>query len=356
MLKTALTLLLFLAPVSLLAQSSPGPRLESAITVWLSGDDATSLPALSALAHEGNETAAIFLARIERSSSLTSDYVQGLTRAERIGLFRSPGGLSGQSWLAVLQTTNPLAQAFLESKSVKTRLDGLIRLMELGERRASLVAYLAYYRGGVVAPFIRRSAETGLPPELELIAEGIRRVNQNEVVAGWRQTMGVNWLHPIQLPNNVTAGILGEDPAKRWEVSTILNATLLPPLGRKETNSLINGFVLAGLPDPQLPIPVIDAWLSQSPATNRIHQTCAQICPAETGACSRAVYAQIPLFAGIALGSPMETLIPDARYFSSPRATLDLAAIWANKSLDHVRALQESACFAGFIAPELSRR
>ena len=356
MLKTILTILLLLAPVSLIAQSTPEQRLESAVTAWLNGDDTTSLPALSALANAGNETAGIFLARIERSSSLTSEYVQSLTRKQRIALFRSPGGLSGTSWLSILNETNPLAQAFLDSKNINTRLAGLIQLMEFGERRASLVAYLAYYNAGDLEPFVERSTETGLPPELEQIAEGIRRVNQNETVLGWRQMLGVNWLHPIQLPNNVTFNILGEDPARSWEVDAFLNATLLPALERKEAVALINGFVLENFPNRQLSIPVIDAWLSQSPATNRIHQTCSQICPAEIGACSRAAYAQIPLYGGIELGSPMETLIPDERYFSSPRANLDLTSAWVDNSLFQEMALSDSACFADFIAPEVARR
>jgi len=81
-----------------------------------------------------------------------------------------------------------------------------------------------------------------------------------------------------------------------------------------------------------------------------------KICPAEVGACSRAAYAQIPLFSGIKLGSPMETLISDERYFGSPRALLDFASAWADNSLFQEWALQDSACYAAFVAPELARR
>ena len=144
MLKICAIALMLFSPLTSLAQSVSAPSLETATTAWLNGDDAEALPALSALAHAGNETAAIFLARIERSSSLTSSYVNSLTRAQRIALFRTPGGLSGTSWLTVLAEKNPLAKAFQDSSRVNKRLGAVTQLMALGERRASLVAFFHY--------------------------------------------------------------------------------------------------------------------------------------------------------------------------------------------------------------------
>ena len=60
MLKLSTFVLALLAPISIQAQTAPEPLLETAVEAWLNGNEEASLPALSALAQDGNETAAIF--------------------------------------------------------------------------------------------------------------------------------------------------------------------------------------------------------------------------------------------------------------------------------------------------------
>ena len=71
---------------------SGDPALQAAIDVWLQDNDEESLPVIASLAAAGNIAARLLLARIENTDRAPTDYVDGLSRKERVELFRSDAG------------------------------------------------------------------------------------------------------------------------------------------------------------------------------------------------------------------------------------------------------------------------
>lgn len=99
------------------------------------------------LARDGHSNARIFLAQIERSSNLTSDYVHALTREERNVLFRALSGLSGTSWLKVEASDSELVAALYiagtgNAADVGKRLVAAIFLLEHGERMHGFATFM----------------------------------------------------------------------------------------------------------------------------------------------------------------------------------------------------------------------
>ncbi len=88
------------------------PRFQAALELWLADDDQAALPALAALAGEGNRAAQVLLALADAITPLQGPWLAGLPRAERIALMRQPGGLSGRSWMEAAAADTPLAAAW----------------------------------------------------------------------------------------------------------------------------------------------------------------------------------------------------------------------------------------------------
>jgi hypothetical protein len=83
-----------------------------AVNVWLSGDDANSLPALAVDARNGDTTAQLILGQVDRDTIPAgySDFLLGLTREERAALLRFPDDDGATvNWLLTLQGTDNAA-------------------------------------------------------------------------------------------------------------------------------------------------------------------------------------------------------------------------------------------------------
>ena len=116
------------------------PALLAAIDVWLQDNDADSLPAMAALAGDGNTAARLLLARIEATEQAPSIFVSSLSRNERGDLFRSDSGkgLFRPSWLkSEQQAGNQFAAALLDSSALEVNLGAIRTLYELGEDEAA---------------------------------------------------------------------------------------------------------------------------------------------------------------------------------------------------------------------------
>jgi hypothetical protein len=89
-------LILFLTPLATTAQPAghDDPRFQAAVQAWLDDKDQTALPALAALATEGNTVAQILLGRI--ANRPMSRWLANMNRKDRNALLRAPGGLSGK--------------------------------------------------------------------------------------------------------------------------------------------------------------------------------------------------------------------------------------------------------------------
>ena len=103
------------------------PEFLEARAAWLDGDDLPALKSLKTLAEGGNTAAQILFARIAEEPHMHRHVTNRLTRKDRNGFLRQPGGISGVSWLEAAKGESELAAAILLSKlafSIEQRDDG----------------------------------------------------------------------------------------------------------------------------------------------------------------------------------------------------------------------------------------
>jgi hypothetical protein len=119
---------------------SDDPVLLSAVEVWLQDNDEESLPEIAALAGTGNVAARLLIAQIENTDRAHSNYVHGLSRKERVELFRSTSGkgVFRPSWLKQeMQDGNQIAAALLKAPALEVNIDAIKSLYAAGEPEAT---------------------------------------------------------------------------------------------------------------------------------------------------------------------------------------------------------------------------
>lgn len=127
-----------MARAEVAGQGDPG--FVSAYDLWLAGDEAQALPALSRLAQDGNTAARLLLGVIDTTAGLQGKWLMAAPRSDRIGLLRGPGGISGVNWLR--QTDQPVASAWLQLWDGDAATDVILTFARLGEARAAREAGL----------------------------------------------------------------------------------------------------------------------------------------------------------------------------------------------------------------------
>jgi hypothetical protein len=167
----------FCVAVSLMHSAQAGdlsgkddPALQAAIELWLQDNDADSLPQFAALASAGNAAARLLLARIEATEQAASNFVHGLSRKQRMELFRSDSGagLFRPSWLKTEKLAgNKVAAVLRESSNTRVNVPAIRTLYEIGEQQAAydLIREVA----GVGSPQDKQELASFLPPGAELM-------------------------------------------------------------------------------------------------------------------------------------------------------------------------------------------
>lgn len=126
------------------------PKFQSALELWLAGEDLAALEGLKSLAYDGNIAAQIFLGRAatlpysgELIAKLSRDEWRKLTRAQS-----ATHGNSGVSWLEVAAKEEPLAQAFMNANNPDELLTSVQVFLEYGETGALIMPlYSAFVQG-----------------------------------------------------------------------------------------------------------------------------------------------------------------------------------------------------------------
>lgn len=114
------------------------PKFQSALHVWLEGNDEKALQSLASLARAENRAAQVFLGQVESKPWLHSHVTGDLARKERIELMRNPKGLSGKSWLASAAADTLLAQQILDANKPYQNSENGKALFAAGELDAAL--------------------------------------------------------------------------------------------------------------------------------------------------------------------------------------------------------------------------
>jgi hypothetical protein len=288
------------------------PRFVAALTLWLADDEVRSLPALAALAADGNRAAQILLGLIDRTPPVQGPWLATRPRAARRALTRDEGGLSGRTWLADAAADTSLARLWIARDAVTATPPTALAFAALGENRAARLALqaIAARQGD---GFAAVADDPRYPP-------GMRYLVWNE----WAAT----------------------------------------PAGRARAEAEI-----ARLPpgDPQIllhhgrepPPESLAGWLAGAALAAPLRSTCA-ICPAEATQCLLAAYRLGGDYPGLlALGTPSETLVPADVWLASPRgrrAPLRVASARGRFGYETaMRVEATSPCLADALAAEVTR-
>ncbi len=271
-------------------------RLETAVELWLNGDDAHSLPMLAEMAADGHVEARVLLAQIETTDLGPSPYRQSLRPDQARDLFRyADGSPFSKSWLVVeADAGNERAQALLKAKFADPDPDLIATLNRLGEHQATdrPTRIVALYGDQAM-----RKALAANPDVMQDLRPYLAYLTDKPEPRG----DGLAALRHIQ-PDAVNAaqpGALG------------MAGVLALGLGYGDTS-------------PDNPWrPAVEQWLMSATSTQPIADLCTAQCAEGVADCAFAFLALSGgYFEAIRIDSPLEAVIPQARFLNSPRARL----------------------------------
>lgn len=273
---------------------------DETVALWLSGDDANSLPQLAKLAQEGHADARILLARIETMDRGPSPYRMALAPRNRRALFRDMSGKSlfGRSWLSVeARRGNRLAEMFLRSRKPFLQLQTHFALWQAGERQATdYPTRIAALYGSRAMREKLVASETILPemrPYLAFLAD--KPEPQADGMAALRHMVGLG-----------EAVISADDPQT---------------LGMAQFLAL--GFGFGDITASNRWRKAVEEWVLTDVSTRPIADLCRTACPGKTGACAVTFLALTGGFYEVTrLDSPYEKVIPQEQFLNSPRARI----------------------------------
>jgi hypothetical protein len=279
---------------------SSDPALQAAIATWLQDNDEDSLPVFATLAAAGNIAARLLLARIEVTDQAPGDYLMGLSRKERVALFRSSSGkgIFRPTWLkAEAEAGNQTAALLLDSANTVVNLDAIRALYGKGEPEAAydLIREVA----GNGSPEQKQELATILQQNAELLPY-LRALQDPQAGLGPGHT-ALQW-------------ILGSDALQGPESDTRAAAYFVEygyQTGVQTSDFDRANYYYAGLA----------SWIESAPATAPIARLCRRYCGEDPANCAITVFGLAGgYYKAIKFDSPMEELIDQSRYLASDRA------------------------------------
>ena len=277
------------------------PALKAAIEIWLADDDENSLPVMAELAAGGNIAARLLLARIEDTERAPSDFVANLSRKERVALFRSSAGkgIFRPSWLkSEAKAGNEIAATLLQAGALEVSIEAIKHLYAIGEIESAydLIRQVAgngnTQEKDELAGFLPASSE--LAPYLEASRSGIN--------AG---------LAVLQMIVDQADGVTTAPDSDTLSASEYLEW------------GYQNGVRSISFDRANRHYEAIADWISMSAVTAPIANLCRSLCTEEgVPACAVASFALVGgYYKAIRFDSPLQALIEQDSYVSSPRAT-----------------------------------
>jgi len=281
-------------------KGSEEPALQAAIEIWLQDNDEESLPVLAALAAEGNIAARLLLARIEVTDQGPSNFLNGLSRKERVELFRSNSGkgLFRPTWLSSeTKAGNQFASVLLSSTNTAVNIDAIRKLYEIGEIEA------AY-------ELIREVAGNGSQQQKEELARFLP--DKSELMP---------YLRALQNPDAVlTPGYAAlKQSIDSYEVSG-------PEFDTRAAAYFVEYGYQTGVQNSDFDqsnhyYSGLASWIEAAPVTTPVATMCQRYCRNDTQECTITAFGLIGgYYKAIKFDSPMQTLIEQSRYVTSDRA------------------------------------
>jgi hypothetical protein len=351
-----ITIFLFILPPAAAPAEMPegasDPAFQEAVEIWLSDDDAASLPVFAKLAQEGNIAAQILLGQIEWERILLSPWVATLGLNERRAIFIGPGGRFGRSWLWVAAERSDFAEIFRAAQDFREMQAVVPELYELGESRATNRIIGLLWVAGEWDALVELESQGVLPPEF--------------LWAAWNAAMKIQEKGPsdevVGRMHDFAATVGETDPelAAQLELSIERLAELEP--GTPESIRSMRELAFQDF----LNFASYTAdRIRESDVGKQVAAVCRALCPSQTESCTTAanpthVLGGFPI--NVTLGSPAATIIPTERYVNSQRAIGELLRkhAWflqsSNRQDEYIQKLaDESQCLADHVKAAMSR-
>ncbi|MEM1047780.1 MAG: hypothetical protein AAGL24_16605 [Pseudomonadota bacterium] len=299
----ALGLLLALGTATLHASAIKGaddPRFESALSTWLDGQDMNALRTLAALAREDNRAAQILLAQIQNKIWLHDHVTSGLDRKQRIELLREPKGLSGRSWLVSAAEDTPLAAYLFDARKPYETPEIGNALLAAGELDAALPLVGHGFMYGDALGSLELALHEKAIPYMSGLA--------NLIISQLPELEKSGWFSADDPRFDQLRERLADLPANNGFERRFWGAAAVRDLqpGSREFRDL--GADMVAMPAMQ---PLVDI----------VRRHCPNDSEGALAALQRA-YPGIPL--SLSLFSPVESLLPTARYRTSTRFEKDI--------------------------------
>ncbi len=277
------------------------PRLRQAIDLWLDDNDTDSLPAMAALANSGNQAAQFLVARIESSDRAPSRFVLGLSRSERHDLYRPAhsSGLFRPGWLKIeADSGNALARILFTSTELGISIPGITDLIAAGEPEA-------------VDFKVRKVAVDGTDHQRDILIHQLP--SDHDLMP---------YLRAFRYARN---GLTTGRAALEHMIGKSVNATEADD--SYDAMRFVDIGYQAGDQTPRYGVENvyyddIASWVMNAPAARSTAILCEQACPAnEVQDCANLALGLVGgYYEAIRFDSPLETIIPQARFIESKRA------------------------------------
>jgi len=252
------------------------PVFQTALKLWLRDDEKESLPALAGLARNGNTAGRLLLAMIDKTPELQGPWLALLPKNDRITLLRAPGGFSGTSWLREAGDL-PLAALWLDMLDSRGTIETALSFSTLREDRALRTALLSL-EARQETGFADFAGDPRFPAELFYL---VWREWQKAGASGAGIETAMSDLHP-------------GDPQRAL-------------FGQAVSEGDLTG------------------WLETAPSAMPLRVFCDATCPQSPRGCLRAAYSASAGYRRLlALGSPLQGLISNERFFNSDRGRATL--------------------------------
>jgi hypothetical protein len=245
-----------------------------------------------------------------------------MTRSERIALLRQPGGLSGRSWLDVAATEVPLASAFQQSDEIGPRGSALRTLFSYGENVAAMRPLYAMVLQGQASEVIDILSEAEDLPPAGLALRSVAQISKNSRRPRYTGSARPpsEWVwgeavdnRDISVPDFLT-----------WSPSAVRWALFKDPNWRR--------LLIENSPD-------VQAWAP-------LRAMCERYCPQSVARCTAVGASMLYTAPAFPFSSPAESLLPNARYWSSPRIEADVLRRLSDLSGRDAIPTGIDACFA----------
>lgn len=281
-------------------QGTDNPQFKQAVAAWLDNNDEQSLPVLADLALQGNIAARLFLARIERTERVPSQFLSNLSQEQQQALLRSPEskGKFKLTWLQVEEKRgNPLARALSRSGLSYVDLETIETLRAYGEIQATdHLIRSASFHGDDIA---RDKLLNGLAYE-ELLPF-VRHQIRPEKKYGY----GLQVLKKISVGKTPVS--IDVDKIDDQDKEAILFLALGSPYGELDK---VNRWR-----EP------VEDWLQNHEAVKPVYSICSQQCPHEVNSCAVSVFGLSGgYYEVIKLKTPLESIVTQSDYLNSERA------------------------------------